>query len=236
MDTAIEIKNLKVVLGGSFTALHNISVDLPAGKVIGFIGPSGAGKTTLIRSIIGRQKISAGSITISGAPAGSAKLRSDIGYMPQEPAAYSDLTVRQNLRYFAKMRGLDKDAAETVIKEVRLDRQAGQLASTLSGGQKSRVSLAIALLGKPRLLVLDEPTVGVDPVLRRQLWQLFKGLADGGATLIVSSHVMDEAGRCDDLLLIRGGKVLAHDSPEGFRERTKSQTVEQGFLKLVDKT
>ena len=234
MDAAIEIKNLQVVLGGDFTALHDISVDLPAGKVIGFIGPSGAGKTTLIRSIVGRQKIAGGSIKMSGLPAGSAGLRPQIGYMPQEAAVYSDLTVRQNLRYFAKMKGLDTAEAETVIKEVHLEKQATQLAATLSGGQRSRVSLAIALLGEPKFLVLDEPTVGVDPVLRRQLWQLFRQLADDGATLIVSSHVMDEAGRCDDLVLVRDGRVLAHDSPKSFCERTKSETVEQGFLKLVE--
>lgn len=235
METAVEIENLSVTLGGHFKALKNISVKLPAGKVIGFIGPSGAGKTTLIRSIVGRQSISQGSITISGAPAGSAGIRPQIGYMPQEPAAYSDLTVRQNLRYFAKMRGLGNDAAEAVIKETKLAKQAGQLVSTLSGGQKSRVSLGIALLGRPKLLALDEPTVGVDPVLRQQLWELFRELTAGGATLIVSSHVMDEAGRCDDLLLIRDGKVLAHDSPGDFCQRTGSRTVEQGFLKLVEK-
>jgi ABC-2 type transport system ATP-binding protein len=233
MDPVIEIKNLTVILGGSFKAQHNIDVDLPAGKVIGFIGPSGAGKTTLIRSIVGRQKIAKGSINILGQPAGSAGLRPRIGYMPQSPAAYSDLSVRQNLRYFARMKSLDKEEAETVIKEVRLDRQAGQLVSTLSGGQRSRVSLAIALLGKPKLLMLDEPTVGVDPVLRRQLWELFREQAAAGATLIVSSHVMDEAGRCDDLVLVRDGRVLAHDSPRSFCDKSGTNTVEEGFLKLV---
>lgn len=234
MDTAIEIKKLTVVLGGSFTALHNIGVDLPAGKVIGFIGPSGAGKTTLIRSIVGRQKIAKGSVRVLGQAAGSAGLRPQIGYMPQSTAAYTDLTVRQNLRYFAKMRGLGRESADKVINETQLTKQSGQLVSTLSGGQKSRVSLGIALLGKPKLMVLDEPTVGVDPALRRQLWQLFRELAGKGATLIVSSHVMDEAGRCDDLLLIRGGRVLAHDAPDDFRKKTFSKTVEEGFLKLVE--
>lgn len=234
MEAIIQIKNLSVVLGGRFNALHNIDVDLAAGKVIGFIGPSGAGKTTLIRSIVGRQKISKGSIQVSGMNAGSAELRSHIGYMPQQAAAYSDLSVRQNLRYFARMKGLGKAEAEAVIKDVDLTKHAGQLVSTLSGGQKSRVSLGIALLGKPRLLVLDEPTVGVDPVLRRQLWQLFRELAGEGSTLIVSSHVMDEAGRCDDLLLIRDGRVLAHDSPTDFCQRTGAKTVEEGFLKIVE--
>lgn len=233
METAIEIKNLRVVLGSGFTALHDVSAELPAGRVIGFIGPSGAGKTTLIRSIIGRQKISGGSIDVLGMKAGSAGLRPRVGYMPQSPAAYPDLTVQQNLRYFAKMKGLGKDAADKVISQTRLTRQAKQLMSTLSGGQKSRVSMAIALLGEPDILVLDEPTVGVDPVLRRQLWELFRELTGQGTTIIVSSHVMDEAGRCDDLLLIREGRVLAHDSPAAFRQKTGTTTVEEGFLRLA---
>lgn len=233
MENAVEIKDLTVVLGGKFTALHNVSLELPSGKVIGFIGPSGAGKTTLIRSIVGRQKITKGSIDVLGIAAGSARLRPKIGYMPQQAAAYSDLTVRQNLRYFARMRGLGTEAMESVIKATGLERQSGQLVSTLSGGQRSRVSLCIALLGKPRLLILDEPTVGVDPVLRRQLWELFGKMTDEGATLIVSSHVMDEAGRCDDLVLVRSGRILAHDSPDSFREKTGSKTIEEGFLKVV---
>jgi ABC-2 type transport system ATP-binding protein len=233
MSAAIEIKNLSVAFGG-FKALKSINVDLPEGKIIGFIGPSGAGKTTLIRSIVGRQKITGGSITVDGQPAGSPLLRPHIGYMPQETAAYHDLTVRQNLRYFATMKGLGKEAAEAVIKETDLTKQAGRLVSTLSGGQLSRVSLAIALLGKPKLLVLDEPTVGLDPLLREQLWRLFRGLAGDGATLIVSSHVMDEAARCDDLLLVRDGRILAHDSPDALRKHTGSASIEQSFLKLVE--
>lgn len=234
MDTAIQIKDLGVVLGEGFQAIRGISVDLPAGKVIGFIGPSGAGKTTLIRSIVGRQRISKGSIKVFGVAAGSKDVRPSIGYMPQSASSYPDLTVRQNVRYFARMKGVGAAETDKVISQVRLARQSGQLVSTLSGGQKSRVSLGIALLGRPRLLVLDEPTVGVDPVLRQQLWELFRGLAGEGATLIVSSHVMDEAGRCDDLLLIRDGRMLAHDSPSVFCEKTGAATVEEGFLKLVE--
>lgn len=235
MEPAVRIRNLSVVLGGFYGALKDVDVDLPAGRVIGFIGPSGAGKTTLIRSIVGRQSISQGTIDVIGTPAGSAKLRGEIGYMPQEAAVYSDLTVRQNLRYFAKIRGKNKADAETVIKETHLSKQAGQLVSTLSGGQKSRVSLAIALLGKPKLLVLDEPTVGVDPVLRQQLWELFRKLTGQGSTLIVSSHVMDEAGRCDQLLLIRDGTLLAYGTPGELKQRTGARTVEDSFLALVEK-
>lgn len=230
----IRVKKLSVVLGGHYKALKNINVDLPSGKIIGFIGPSGAGKTTLIRSIVGRQSITEGSIDIMGIPAGSAKLRQEIGYMPQAAAAYLDLTVRQNLRYFARMKNKTRGDAETTLREVRLTAQADQLVSTLSGGQKSRVSLAIALLGKPEILVLDEPTVGVDPVLRQQLWHLFRKLASEGSTLIVSSHVMDEASRCDYLILVRDGKLLASGTPEELKERTGKHSVEDSFLALVE--
>lgn len=233
MQPAIRVRNISVVLGG-FKALKDVSVDLPTGEIVGFIGPSGAGKTTLIRSIVGRQSINHGSIDILGRPAGAAELRFAIGYMPQEPAAYFDLTVRQNLRYFAKMRGQGAAEAEAVIKETRLESQAKQMVSTLSGGQKSRVSLAIALLGNPKILVLDEPTVGVDPVLRQQLWQIFRELAGKGSTLIVSSHVMDEASRCDRLLLIRDGRALAYDTPRELQKQTGTHSVEDSFLALVE--
>lgn len=233
MQPAIQIQAMSVTFGSGFPALKNISVDLPAGRIIGFIGPSGAGKTTLIRSIVGRQKVTKGTVRVFGLPTGSAALRQQIGYMPQEKAVYPDLTVRQNLRYFATMRGAGAKQVETVLKETGLSRQADQLVATLSGGQKSRVSLSIALLGSPKLLVLDEPTVGVDPVLRRQLWQLFRRLAASGSTLIVSSHVMDEAGRCDHLLLIRDGRLLAYGSPNELKKQTGTKSVEDSFLALV---
>lgn len=239
MNTAIRIKDLTVVLGGKFTALHNINVGLPAGKVIGFIGPSGAGKTTLIRSIVGRQKLSAGSVTVFDQPAGSAQLRSQLGYMTQSTSVYSDLTVRQNLHYFAMMSGMKRreagHAVNQILKEVDMTVHADKLVANLSGGQKQRVSLGIALIGHPRLMVLDEPTVGLDPVLRDQIWTLFRRLASEGTTIVITSHVMDEAERCDDLLLIRDGRILAHDSPNAFRDKTGAKTVEEGFLKLVEK-
>lgn len=239
MDKAIEIKNLTVVLGGGFEALKDVSVDLPAGKVIGFIGPSGAGKTTLIRSIVGRQRITKGSVKIFGQPAGSAVLREQMSYMTQETSVYSDLTACQNLRYFAVMSGMKRreanKAAADILREVDMTGHADQLVQDLSGGQKQRVSLGIALIGHPKLMILDEPTVGLDPVLRDQIWELFRKLSGKGTTIVITSHVMEEAGRCDDLLLIRRGRVLAHDSPEEFRKKTRSQTVEDGFLKLVEK-
>lgn len=237
METAVKINNLSVTLGGGFKALKDVSLELPKGKTVGFIGPSGAGKTTLIRCIVGRLKVSPGSVMIFEAPAGSAELRSKIGYMTQELSVYPDLTVGQNLEYFAVMVGLPKKQLAKTVTEtlqiVDLSDKAGSLVRQLSSGQKQRVSLGIALLASPPLLVLDEPTVGLDPVLREQLWQLFKKLAGQGTTIIVSSHAMDEAERCDDLVLIRDGKVVAHDSPVVFCQNTDTSSVEDGFLKIV---
>lgn len=237
MDAVIQIKNLAIVLDKKFQALEDISLDLEPGKIIGFIGPSGAGKTTLMRTIVGRQRATRGFVTIFGLQAGDARLRHQISYMTQELSVYSDLTVHENLEYFATMIGIRrkdrKSEVTRLLKTVDLLPQKNQLIRSLSSGQKQRVSLAIALLGKPKLLVLDEPTVGLDPALREQLWILFRTLAEHGTTLIVSSHVMDEAERCDDLVLIRDGTVLAHDSPTALCERTATSSVEKAFLKLI---
>jgi ABC-2 type transport system ATP-binding protein len=238
--SAIAIKNLYVNLGGhhKVQALRNISVELPENQIIGFIGPSGAGKTTLIRSIVGRQKIASGSIQVFDLPAGSAKLRPQVSYMTQERSVYPDLTVRENLRYFATMFGLPHRQIsidiERILKIIDMAPQADQLFANLSGGQKQRASLAIALIGQPKLMLLDEPTVGLDPLLREQLWQLFHQLRGQNTTLIISSHVMEEAERCDDLLLIRDGQVLAHNSPNALKQQTKANSVEQAFLSLVE--
>jgi len=237
VETAVKIKNLSVTLGGHFQALKNVSLDLPEGKTVGFIGPSGAGKTTLIRSIVGRLQTDKGSIEIFGQPAGSPELRRQLSYMTQGLSVYSDLTVRENLRYFAITTGHSYKQAKGIIDEVLsavdMQNKADSLVSNLSGGQKQRVSLAIALIGSPKLMVLDEPTVGLDPVLRERLWKLFNQLAGQGTSLIISSHSMDEAERCDDLVLIRDGEVIAHSSPEELRHRTGTKTIEQSFLKLV---
>jgi len=237
METAVNIQRVSVLLGKRFRALDNVSVSLPQGKIIGFIGPSGAGKTTLIRSIVGRQKLASGSIDIFDMPAGSKRLRRMVSYMTQEASVYSDLTVTQNLEYFATMLGLDRSAIKPevarLLQTVDLQTQKNQLVENLSGGQKQRVSLAIALIGNPRLLVLDEPTVGLDPLLREELWSLFRRLTGEGATLIVSSHVMDEAERCDELVLIRNGQLLAQGSPKQLCEQTGTHSVEQSFLKLI---
>ena len=225
------------MLGGTVRALQDINLELPVGKTIGFIGPSGAGKTTLIRAIVGRLQVPKDSVVIFGQSAGSPKLRKQISYMTQELSVYEDLTVGQNLNFFATMAGLNKKDRITAVREVlqtvELTSNADNLVQNLSGGQRQRVSLAIALVAKPKLLVLDEPTVGLDPVLREKLWNLFHELASTGTSLIISSHVMDEAERCDDLVLVRAGKVIAHDSPAELIKKTKTSSVEQSFLKLV---
>jgi ABC-2 type transport system ATP-binding protein len=225
------------VLGRSYRALDHLSARLEGGKIIGFIGPSGAGKTTLIRTIVGRQRVAGGWVQVLGRPAGAPDLRARISYMTQETSVYADLTVLENLRYFAAMvgyagkRGLT--VCEQALQQVSMTDKAHVLVANLSGGQKQRVSLAIALLGDPELLVLDEPTVGLDPVLREQLWALFRDLAASGKTIIVSSHVMDEAERCDELLLIRNGRLVAQGTPASLRKHTKMPTVERAFLALA---
>ena len=237
MDAAIKITDLSVTLGGSVEALKRISLELPKGKITGFIGPSGAGKTTLIKSIVGRLETPEGSIEVLGHPAGSTELRKTVAYMTQELSVYADLTVQENIVYFARMEGRSKKEAVKIAREllsvVALPDKAGALVSDLSGGQKQRVSLAIALIGSPQLLVLDEPTVGLDPALRDSLWQLFNEIASKGTTLLISSHSMDEASRCDDLVLIREGEVIAHSSPKELLCETDAKTVEAAFLKLV---
>lgn len=237
MQPSVAITHLSVMLGKNFAALKDVSVELSSGQITGIIGPSGAGKTTLIRTIVGRQKITRGNVQVLGQAAGASALRHRLHYMTQEISVYDDLTVRENLRYFATMSGQNRSAAKETVTEVLrtvdMQNHANQLVSDLSGGQKQRVSLAVALLGRPELLVLDEPTVGLDPVLREQLWQLFHELTGKGTTVIISSHVMDEAERCDDLLLIRDGQLLAHDTPAELCRKNGTKTVEQSFLKLV---
>jgi ABC-2 type transport system ATP-binding protein len=237
MEIAVKINNLSVSLGRKVKALKNVNLELPTGKTIGVIGPSGAGKTTLITAIVGRLKISDDSVMVFGQMAGSPELRTKVTYMTQELSVYSDLTVQENVSYFATMFGQSKTESHKMVSQVLdtvdLTNKASSLVANLSGGQKQRVSLAIALIGSPRLIVLDEPTVGLDPVLREKLWQLFNKLASQGTTLIISSHSMDEASRCDDLVLIRDGEVLAHGSPKDFLESTQTDSVESGFLKLV---
>jgi ABC-2 type transport system ATP-binding protein len=233
-DPAVVVDGLRVVRG-SREVLPGISLSVPRGQVVGLLGPSGGGKTTLLRSIVGVQVIAGGTVTVLGEPAGSPGLRSRVGYVTQEPSVYGDLTVRQNLIYFAALVGASRDAVERIIEAVDLRPVADSRVDRLSGGQRSRVSLGAALVGSPELLVLDEPTVGLDPVLRRDLWAMFHRLATDGTTLLVSSHVMDEATRCDRLLLLREGRVLADDTPDGLLARTGASDAEHAFLALIEK-
>jgi ABC-2 type transport system ATP-binding protein len=236
MDIAIDVEDLVVRRGGR-TVLHGVSCQLPTGSVTGLLGPSGSGKTTLLRAIVGVQEITSGSVTVLGVPAGSPALRATVGYLTQAPSVYTDLTVRENARYFASLYdGVTASDADRAIADVGLGSAAGQIVGTLSGGQRSRASLACAMLGNPKLLILDEPTVGQDPVLREDLWQRFHTLADAGTTLVVSSHVMDEARRCDRLVFIRDGAVIADDTPDAVRARTGTDDLDEAFLTLIRST
>jgi ABC-2 type transport system ATP-binding protein len=230
---AIAVRDLRVRRGGK-VVLDELSLEIAEGSVTGLLGPSGSGKSTLIRAIVGVQIVEGGDVRVLGRPAGSAELRSRVGYVTQAPSVYGDLTVRENLGYFARILGAGPERIEEVLDEVDLQPQAGQRVDRLSGGQRARVSLATALLNRPAVLVLDEPTVGLDPVLRRDLWQLFHSLADAGSTLLVSSHVMDEAERCDFLVLLRDGQLLAALEPDELRARTGRQDLEEAFLVLAE--
>jgi ABC-2 type transport system ATP-binding protein len=230
---AVEVSELVVVRGGR-RALDGMTVAVPHGGVTGLLGPSGSGKTTLLRCIIGAQRITAGQVRVLGLPAGSAPLRARIGYVAESPAVYPDITVRENLRYFAAILDSRSSQVDEVMETVALAEDADRIVARLSGGQRARVSLAAALLGAPELLVLDEPTVGLDPVLRRDLWRLFHELAAAGVTLLVSSHVMDEAERCTELLLLRNGRLLASGPPDEIRRQSRVANLEEAFLYLVD--
>ena len=232
-EVAIDVSHLRVVRGARLV-LPDLSVRIPHGQVTGLLGPSGGGKSTLIRAIVGVQIVESGTITVLGEQAGSPHLRHRVGYVTQAPSVYSDLSIRENIAYFGRLVGASADDVAWAIDQVGLADHAGQRVANLSGGQLSRTSLACALVGRPEALVLDEPTVGLDPVLRRSLWTLFHQLADTGTTLLVSSHVMDEATRCDRLLLLREGRILADETLEGLLERTGTRDAESAFLALID--
>jgi ABC-2 type transport system ATP-binding protein len=232
VNSAVRTDKLRVVRGGT-EILHDVDLSIAPGRITGLLGPSGCGKTTLMRAIIGTQRIARGTITVLGRPAGHPQLRREVGYASQAASVYDDLTVSENLRYFATAVRAPREDVERVTKQVDLTEYRERLTGTLSGGQRSRVSLAVAMLGRPKLLVLDEPTVGLDPVLREDLWRLFHDLAADGLTLLVSSHVMDEAERCDDLLLMREGRLLTQDTPDGLRRRTDTTTLDAAFLRLI---
>ena len=233
MGAAVSIRGLRVVRGGNLV-LPGIDLDVETGSVTGLLGPSGSGKTTLIRSIVGVQIVEGGEVDVLGLPAGAAELRSRVGYVTQAPSVYRDLTVRENLTYFARIVSVGRARIDEVLERVGLADHAGKPGGSLSGGELARVSLATALLSKPELLVLDEPTVGLDPVLRRDLWEFFRELAAGGASLLVSSHVMDEADRCDRLVLLRGGTMLAAGTPAELLADTDADDLDEAFLRLIE--
>ena len=233
METnAIEVRDL-VVKRGKQVVLDGFRCTVASGSITGLLGPSGSGKTTLMRAIVGVQLVASGTVTVLGKPAGDKQLRRQVGYLTQAPSVYADLTVRENARYFASLYGLDATAADSAISDVGLARAAGQLVGDLSGGQRARASLACAIVSRPSLLVLDEPTVGQDPVLRDELWARFRAFAQDGATLLVSSHVMDEANRCDRLLLIREGRLVADDTPAAVKAAAGTEDLDQAFLNLI---
>lgn len=232
MDDAITVRDL-VVARGKALVLNGLSCTIPAGKITGLLGPSGSGKTTLMRAMVGVQLVRSGTVTVLGKPAGSRELRAEVGYVTQAPSVYPDLTVQENARYFAAVAGTTAMAARAAVDQVGLIAAKDQLVGTLSGGQRSRASLACAVVGEPKVLVLDEPTVGQDPVLREELWASFRQRADSGTTVLVSSHVMDEANRCDRLLLIRDGGLLADDTPDEIKRRAGTTDLDQAFLALI---
>ena len=232
---AIKVSALKVIRGNN-TVLPHIDLEVPRGEIVGLLGPSGGGKTTLMRAIVGAQIIASGSVEVLGLPAGSPALRPRIGYVTQAPSVYPDLTARENLAYFGRTVGAGADAVATTLTSIGLADAADRPVSTLSGGQRSRVSLGAALVGDPELLVLDEPTVGLDPALRQDLWEVFRSLRDAGKTLLVSSHVMDEAVRCDRLVFVRDGAILAYDTLDAILTATGASDAEQAFLALASRS
>ena len=230
---AVDIRGLRVVRG-EHLVLDGLDLQVERGALTGLLGPSGCGKSTLMRAIVGVQVVAGGDVQVLGEQAGSAALRSRVGYVTQAPSVYTDLSIRENLRYYATLLRAPADDVERVLAEVDLSDHGDSVVRNLSGGQESRVSLAAALLGRPELLILDEPTVGLDPVLRRDLWALFHQLVDKGVTILVSSHVMDEATRCQRLLLMREGRILADEPPDALLSRTGARDIEAAFLLLVD--
>jgi ABC-2 type transport system ATP-binding protein len=225
---AVQASDLRVTRGRR-EVIKGIAFSVPEGSVVGLLGPSGSGKTTLMRTILGIQRHVSGELQVLGHAPGDPALRGRIGYMTQEMSVYEDLTIAENLGYFAALAGAA--GFDDALTAVQLSDYAGQAVRDLSGGQRTRVSLAAALIGAPPLLVLDEPTVGLDPLLRRDLWALFRQL---DSTLVVSSHVLDEADHCDSLLLMRDGELIATGTPAALRAEAGTDDLEQAFIRLTE--
>jgi ABC-2 type transport system ATP-binding protein len=216
---------------GPIRAVDDVTFDLAPGHIYGLLGPNGSGKTTLIRLLTGLAHATKGTAEVLGTSMPSRTTLGRIGYMTQSDGIYPALSAGENVRFFASMYGVaSNDAVDEALSVVDLADRRDSLTGTLSGGQRRRLSLACAIVHRPPVLFLDEPTVGVDPLLRVQFWSYFRTLAEGGATIVVSSHVMDEADRCDELLFVRAGKVIARGSGAELRERSGTTDLEQAFL------
>jgi ABC-2 type transport system ATP-binding protein len=231
-DPAIEAEGLTKRFG-SIMAVDSLDMTLAAGRIYGLLGPNASGKTTLIRMLVGLARPTAGHASVLGVRMPSRSNLARVGYMTQADGIYADLSVWENLRFFAALSGnADLAAMNEVLELVELDSRRGTPVHELSGGMRRRLSLACALVHRPSVIFLDEPTVGIDPALRVQFWEHFRRLARDGTTLLVSSHVMDEADRCDELLLIFHGRLLARGSGAEIRRQGGTDDMEQAFLKL----
>ena len=229
---AVDIEGVRKNFG-ALRALDGIDLHIKAGEIYGFLGPNGAGKTTLIRSIVGLVAPDAGTVTVLGRRMPDVDNLRNVGYMTQQAALYPGLSVEENVQFFAAINGAAEQDVTDALELVRLADRRKSVVATISGGMRQRLSLACALVHKPKLLLLDEPTVGVDPQLRVQFWEDFRRMAANGTTIIVSSHVMDEAERCQRLGLIQYGRVLAEGSPNEVRALAGTNNLEEAFLKLA---
>ncbi len=220
---------------GRIRAVRDLSFSVPEGQIYGLLGPNGSGKTTLMRLLVGLAKEDSGEAHVLGRKMPNTEVLAEIGYMTQAEALYADLTAAENVRFFAALCGIHTDTAvDEALALVELTDRANEVVSKLSGGLRRRVSLACALVHKPALLILDEPTVGVDPQLRSAFWDHFREMAERGVTILISSHVMDEAERCDQLGLMRGGRLLAEGTPAELRQQSGTDNLEQAFLLLSE--
>jgi len=229
----IETTNLQVSFGKN-TVLKNINLTVKKGEILGLLGPSGSGKTTLVKAFIGMNKAEIGSVTVLGEKMPSLKIIPNIGYMAQSDALYDDLSGIDNLLFFGELYGLRgknaKERAMELLTLVELHPYYKKAVKNYSGGMKRRLSLAIALMHKPELLILDEPTVGIDPILRKSFWEEFERIRKEGCTIIVTTHVMDEAYKCDRLALIREGEIIAEGSPANLITSSGGSNIEDAFL------
>lgn len=233
-EFALEAINVELRRGGT-TVVPSLNLRMPTGSLFGLIGPSGSGKTTIMRAMLGLGGIHSGEMTLLGQPAGSASLREQVGYMPQNGGTWLDLTARECLRFVAKIYRVDSSRIDELLKMMELEQAADRPLATLSGGQERRVGLAMAVLNRPRLLVLDEPTVGLDPRLRHKLWTEFRDWTVAGTTMVISTHVMSEAEECDLVAVVLDGRVIAVNSPQQLMNQQQSDSMEDAVLKLFEK-